>query len=31
MIVLETEDGSHLSLTSIFALEKAYSKKEPAQ
>jgi len=31
MIVLELEDGSLLSLTDIFALERAYTKKEPAQ
>jgi hypothetical protein len=30
MIVLELEDGSLLSLTDIFALETAYTKKEPA-
>ena len=27
-VVLESEDGSHLRLTNIFALEKAYSKRE---
>lgn len=27
-VVLGSEDGSHLRLTSIFALEKAYSKRE---
>ena len=31
MIVLESEDGSRLSLTDIFGLEKAYTKKEHAQ
>jgi hypothetical protein len=32
-VVLESEDGSRLRLTSIFALEKAYRKREskPAQ
>ena len=28
MVVLELEDGTRLSLTDIFALEKAYRKKE---
>ncbi len=28
MVVLELEDESRLSLTSIYGLEKAYSKKE---
>ncbi|MGZ6239152.1 MAG: hypothetical protein ACXWMF_04855 [Syntrophales bacterium] len=27
-VVLESEDGSHLSLTTIYGLEKAYSKRE---
>jgi hypothetical protein len=27
-VVLESEDGSHLRLTNIFGLEKAYSKRE---
>ena len=27
-VVLESEDGSHLRLTNIFGLEKAYSKKK---
>ena len=27
MVVLESEDGTHLTLTDIFGLEKAYSKK----
>jgi hypothetical protein len=31
MVVLESEDGSHLTLTDIFGLEKAYAKKEPSQ
>ena len=32
-VVLESEDKGHLRLTSIFALEKGYSKRqsEPAQ
>ena len=28
MVVLELEDGTRLSLTDIFALEQAYSKRE---
>jgi hypothetical protein len=28
MVVLESEDGTGLSLTDIFGLEKGYSKKE---
>ncbi len=28
MIVLESEDGSRLTLTDIFGLERAYRKKE---
>ena len=28
MVVLESEDGRRLTLTDIFGLEKAYSKKE---
>jgi len=28
MVVLESEDGTHLTLADIFGLEKAYSKKE---
>jgi len=28
MVVLELEDGSRLSLTDIFSLEKAYKKRE---
>jgi len=28
MVVLELEDGSRLSLTDIFSLEKAYRKRE---
>jgi membrane-anchored protein YejM (alkaline phosphatase superfamily) len=28
MVVLESEDGTHLTLTDMFGLEKAYSKKE---
>ena len=28
MVVLESEDGTHHTLTDIFGLEKAYSKKE---
>jgi hypothetical protein len=28
MVVLESEDGAHLTLTDIFGLEKAYRKKE---
>ncbi len=28
IIVLETEDGSHLTMTDIFGLEIAYTKKE---
>jgi hypothetical protein len=31
MIVLESEDGSRLTLTDIFALERAYRKKDPPQ
>ena len=27
-VVLESEDGSHLRLTNIFALEKTYRKRE---
>ena len=27
-VVLESEDGSHLRLTTIYGLEKAYSKRE---
>jgi len=27
-VVLESEDGSHLRLTTIYGLEKAYSKKK---
>ena len=29
MVVLESEDGTRLSLADIFGLGKAYSKKEP--
>jgi hypothetical protein len=29
MVVLESEDGTRLSLADIFGLRKAYSKKEP--
>ncbi len=29
MVVLETEDGTRLTLADIFGLRKAYSKKEP--
>jgi len=28
-VVLESEDGTWLTLADIFGLEKAYSKKEP--
>jgi hypothetical protein len=31
MVVLESEDGSRLTLTDIFGLKKAYGKKEPSQ
>ncbi len=27
-VVLQSEDGSHLHLTTIYGLEKAYSKRE---
>jgi len=29
MVVLESEDGTRITLTDIFGLGKAYSKKEP--
>ncbi len=31
MVVLELEDGSHLSLADIFGLEKGYTKQSSAQ
>jgi hypothetical protein len=29
MVVLESEDGTRLTLADVFGLEKAYSKREP--